>query len=233
MTMSGLVLKLWGAPRYIWGRTLRSALVPWAENRFATHLPVLIGVGILTRPRHVLELGSGKFSTPVLADRAIFPTVKELHSVEDDAEWAESVKANVAGQAHVQVVETASVPELVNRIDLDRYDLIFIDDSALVEDRVRTINTILRRCSPRSTVVIHDFEWRAYRRAVPLNWHRSSMQIWRPLTGVIWRDGLTRERVKGLTSALAAGRNISPDDARKWREHLQRELGPVRGAGWV
>lgn len=225
MNVTEFARKLRAALSYLRRGTLRSRFVPWAANPYATHLPVLIGLAMLTRPRHVLELGGGLISTPALADKRIFPTVESLHTVEDNMDWARKVEAAVEGVGHARVERTDSVPELADRMDLSQYDLIFIDDSDRDVDRARTIRAILSRCPPRANVVIHDFEWRIYRRAVPARWHRFTLLVWRPTTGVIWREGLVPQQLKRLLAALARGQHIPLNDAVAWRNHLQLELG--------
>ncbi len=53
---------------------------------YGTHLPVLRSIVEVFHPRGVLELGAGKFSTPMF-----YQSVKHVVTVESDAKWIEEV----------------------------------------------------------------------------------------------------------------------------------------------
>jgi hypothetical protein len=57
-----------------------------ASDPYASHLGLLtrIGPGIT----QVLELGAGQYSTPLFLDRAVYPDLKRLVSIEPDRKWA-------------------------------------------------------------------------------------------------------------------------------------------------
>ena len=59
----------------------------------ASHLPVLIGIGMKSRIRRVLEIGSGPYSTPLFLNLEVFPDLTELVSVEPNAEWAQKARS--------------------------------------------------------------------------------------------------------------------------------------------
>ena len=83
-------------------RKLKSALYPLpprAENAYATHVPVLIGLAAIRPVERVLEFGCGHYSTKTFLKRSIFPNLKELQSVENDADWAETIREAVKDDA--------------------------------------------------------------------------------------------------------------------------------------
>lgn len=205
-------------------RTCKSRFVPEAENPYATHLPVLMGIARLVAPQRVLELGGGLISTPALANPVAFPSVMHLHTFEDDAVWGQRIRAAVHGLQHVRIEDTESIPEHAEGMELESYDLIFIDNSVRTGDRARTIAAVLARCPPSTVIVIHDFEWRAYRRSVPAQWQQFTMMFWRPATGIVWRTRLTRTELRWLAATLVKGRHIDLTDVTAWNAHFDREM---------
>src|ERR1700752_5425053 len=112
---------------------------PRAKNDYATHVPVLIGLSKIGPIKSVLELGSGKYSTLTFLNREVFPDLEVLDSFETDPDWAERVRELVKldKRATMHVVDGPMV-EAVGRIDLDVYDLVFVDDSSTSVDRATT-----------------------------------------------------------------------------------------------
>ena len=56
-------------------RKLKSVLRPLpprAENAYATHIPVLVGLGSIRRIERVLEFGCGHYSTKTFLRRSVF-----------------------------------------------------------------------------------------------------------------------------------------------------------------
>lgn len=212
--------------KYLREKTATSRLVRQSPEAFATHMPVLLAVAALTSPRHILELGSGKFSTPALADPALFPTAEHVHTMEDDAEWAAIVRALPLDPARSTFEFVPSIRDHVSGMDLSPYDLIFVDSSMAIDERAATLRAVLDKARPDAIVVIHDFEWRAYRAAVHGAWRAYTFKAWKPFTGVIWQGSKLDERqLAALQRIMRDGRANSPAQAEYWRGRIFAHLG--------
>lgn len=60
---------------------------------YGTHVPVLMAAIALIKPKRILELGSGFYSTPLFLDKRYCPSVTQLTSIETDASWFEHVRS--------------------------------------------------------------------------------------------------------------------------------------------
>jgi hypothetical protein len=126
---------------------------------FGTHVNLLcaLGPGIKT----VLELGAGAFSTSLFLDRDYYPDLIELTTIEQDREW---VLAG-ADPRHKVVIEPEPIePFLEGVLDLDSFDLIFVDNSTFGERRCDTLRWLAKHVG-RSLVVAHDFNVLSYAEA--------------------------------------------------------------------
>jgi Methyltransferase domain len=201
-------------------RKLKSALYPLpprAENAYATHVPVLIGLAAIRPVERVLEFGCGHYSTKTFLNRSIFPNLKELQSVENDAEWAETMREAVKDESRCVVTAVSgAMCDAVRRFDLETFDLILVDDSTNAEQRAATIRALsdLRPVNP--WLVIHDYEVEEYRRASSDFKQRFTFRAYNPHTGLISNAGFTGalkildQRLKDNSSRL------EPDNAEGW-----------------
>lgn len=117
------------------------------SDPYASHLPTLKFVLALVKPRLVLELGAGLYSTKAFLD---CPSVERVRSIETDREWAKRVQDE---RLTMRVVDD-TVAELPH--NLMDYDLVFIDNADNPADRERAIRAVLGREHP--VTVIHDAE---------------------------------------------------------------------------
>lgn len=117
------------------------------SDPYASHLPTLNFVLALVKPKRVLELGAGLYSTPAFLE---CPTVERLLSIETDKEWAERVQDE---RLTLRLVDDTveALPK-----DLMAFDLVFIDNADNATDRNRAIRAVLER--PYPVTVIHDAE---------------------------------------------------------------------------
>ena len=102
---------------------------PRAKNDYATHVPILIGLARMREIRNVLEFGCGNYSTLTFLNRTAFPHLAELHSIENDSEWSDTMREAARNDDRwtLQVVD-GDVANAVSDLDLERFDLILIDD---------------------------------------------------------------------------------------------------------
>jgi len=142
-----------------WIRTAAPGLIrPVARstNDYATHLPVLIGLGSRRRIKSVLELGCGHYSTRTFLNRKTFADLTVLDSYETDDSWATALK-DVTNDARANIhVVPAPMADVIQSVDLRAYDLIFVDDSTSEQDRVATIRALSRRKPPDSLPVSRE-----------------------------------------------------------------------------
>ena len=204
-----------------WIRTAAPGLIgPVARstNDYATHLPVLIGLGRRRRIKSVLELGCGHYSTRTFLNTKTFPDLKVLDSYETDDNWARAlsdVTKDIRGNIHVV---PAPIARVIEKIDLHAYDLIFVDDSTSEQDRVTTIRALSHHRPPASLVVIHDFEVGSYMEAARAFRHRYAFKAFNPETGVLWENGSDmHEALKEIDSVIKRhARYLQPDDVDAW-----------------
>lgn len=125
---------------------------------YGSHLPFLAWIGQHMRPiSSVLELGAGKFSTPMWLNRDYFPQVESVVSVEHDERWLPLVN-----DPRLRVVHTDVALYAEALMDLSPYDLVFVDNGTCAEERVRAITAVLA-CTSVPLVVLHDWENESYR----------------------------------------------------------------------
>jgi predicted O-methyltransferase YrrM len=130
--------------------------VPRARNDYSTHLPILIALAHLRKIKTVLEFGCGHYSTLTFLNRSAFPDLERLHSIENDASWAEIIRGVTHDQRwRLQVVD-GEIAESVSLLDLEAFDLILIDDSKTSAQRKATIRAVASRWPQRAWITIHD-----------------------------------------------------------------------------
>jgi hypothetical protein len=212
----------WWKEKYI----LRVA--PREANPFPTHLPVLLALARWLPVRQVLEFGCGDFSTMTFLNRRLFPSVERVVSVENDPVWAEKILAKAAGDPRLDLrVISGPVAASVGTIELDEFDLIFVDDSVVEVERARTIAAVAAAKSARPVVAIHDFEDVRYQRAA-----REFRNCFR-VTGISPNVGLgwnhNRVDVAALRKLNRQLRNVrrtfDTADAPSWTVWLDEEVG--------
>ena len=192
--------------------------MPRANNDYSTHVPILIGLASIREIRNVLELGCGQYSTLTFLNRAAFPHLEHLQSVENDAAWAETINAFAKSDKRwlLNCVD-GEIAESISALDLEAFDLILIDDSRTAEQRASTISAISRKDPRRAWVVIHDYEVNEYRRAASGFRQRQAFKVYNPWTGLVWNSVTASRRAKSLDRVLKGhGKTLEPDDIEGW-----------------
>lgn len=200
-------------------------LVKRHENPFSTHVPVLVGLSLISKWNNILEFGSGLLSTPLLSDSRIFKDTTHVISYENDNSWFQKVREAVSMKPGVSLryVE-GNMSAAINPVEVAKSDLIFIDDSSVCSQRVQTIQQVIKH--KPNCVLIHDFEVFRYRfaaRGMP-NMHLFKAFI--PNTGLLWTgDMINRELVTRIDRLIGLhSKRISPDDTSGWLELFSAEL---------
>lgn len=215
-------------------RTARRALYrtkqgvrPQHPVGYATHQPVLIGLAQIRPIRRVLEFGSGLYSSKLFLNRDLFPQLEELVSYEDTAEWRDAVLEAVGDDDRFDLRLVDAVNESVPA-DLERFDLIFVDDSHKLKFRAQTMATVGDRRPRNPIVVVHDFEWRPYRRALMERFeHIANFDTFTPQTGVCWNgDTIDSSRMEALRAGVEALRSTDVIDNVTWARKLAQVVDP-------
>jgi len=187
---------------------------PRALNDYATHVPILIGLARLREIRNVLEFGCGYYSTLTFLNRAAFPHLERLQSVENDASWAETIhEAAKSDERWTLKLVRREIADAVP--DLEGFDLVLIDDSKTSAQRSATIRAVASKQPQRPWIVIHDFEVDEYRRAAAGFKQRHTFKAFNPETGVLCNNRVNEWKVLDRT-IRARSRTLEPDQTGKW-----------------
>ena len=186
---------------------------PRALNDYATHVPILIGLARLREIKSVLEFGCGYYSTLTFLNRAAFPHLERLQSVENDTSWAETI--HEAAKSDERWTLKLVRREIADSVpDLEAFDLVLIDDSKTSTQRSATIRSVAAKQPQRPWIVIHDFEVGEYRRAAADFKHRHTFKAFNPETGVLSNRPT---HLKSLDRAIKSkARAIEPDQTGRW-----------------
>lgn len=179
-------------------------LPPRAEVPYLTHIPVLLNAAKWRKLESVVEFGCGDNSTSAFLNPSYFSDLKKLVSYENDAAWADRVrsKLNDDPRLDLRLVE-GPVSSVVERVDLEQFDLIFIDDSITGEERSATISAVAAKRPRRAIVVVHDFEYYPYRVAARPFKHRFRFTGQNPNTGLLWNEAeLDLSKLRELNQKL-------------------------------
>lgn len=193
--------------------------VPRARNDYSTHVPILIGLARLREIKNVLEFGCGYYSTLTFLNRAAFPRLEQLQSVENDATWAGTLhgvaKTDIRWRLNLVDGEIANA---VPSLDLEAFDLILIDDSKTSAQRAATIRAIANKQPQRALIVIHDYEVEEYRLAARGFKERYAFKAYNPQTGLVCNNVVD---IKSLARSLKQhSKALEPDDLQGWLKIL-------------
>ena len=214
-----------GLEMWAYGRKLKSILYPLpprARNDYATHVPVLIGLAGLRRIERVLEFGCGHYSTLTFLNRAAFPDLKELHSVENDRSWAETIRAEVKDDGRCAIkVETGPMCNAVAAFDLNAFDLVLVDDSQTAVERAETIRALADVQPSNPWILVHDYEVPDYQNAASGFKHRFAFKAYNPHTAVVF-NSTAKHEFKALDKVIRTNSaRLEPDDVAGWLRVFQ------------
>jgi len=188
---------------------------PRAENDYATHVPILIGLARMREVKSVLEFGCGHYSTLTFLNRAAFPQLLRLHSIENDTAWSETINKLAKDDERwtLQLV-SSHIADTVSDLDLESFDLILIDDSKTSAERVATIGAVAKKQPQRPWIAIHDFEVGEYQAAASAFRQRYKFRAYTPKTGLMANSRVNTRVLKRVLNANA--RLVPPDDVEAW-----------------
>ena len=211
------------APRRVFAKYFSR---PRALNDYATHIPVLMGLPRLREINTVLEFGCGYYSTLTFLNRAAFPNLVRLQSVENDAAWAESTYAKAKSDERwaLQLVQ-GDTAAAVSDLDLEAFDLILIDDSKTSAERAATIRAVANKRPQHAWIAIHDFEVEEYRQAAAAFRTVHRFRAYNPETGLVWNSTVASSRLKSLDRILKNySKILQPDDVEGWATAFRQIL---------
>ena len=151
---------------------------------YATHIPILTYLLHNQKPKNILEYGGGEFSTSLFLDQETFPFVRQLTTVEDNKEWAEKLNNQFKGNPKWNLAYVNPTEKYDLNLALNDFDLIFIDDCLLPEDRAKTVDFVLTNTTD-TTVIVHDFEKRKLNSKRKMIHYSFIGTYWKPQTGIL------------------------------------------------
>lgn len=166
----------------------------------------------------MLEFGCGYYSTLTFLNRSVFTHLERLESVENDSAWAGTIQETAKTDARwtLKLIE-GEISDSVSTLDLERFDLILIDDSQTSAQRVCTIREVSIKSPHRPWIVIHDFEVEEYRRAASGFRQCHKFKAYNPNTGLLWNSTTHARRAKSIDRIVRANaKALEPDDMRGW-----------------
>jgi hypothetical protein len=192
---------------------------PRAENDYATHIPILIGLARLRPVRSILEFGCGNYSTLAFLDRAAFPHLERLYSVENDHSWAKTIQeaAKDDDRWTLQLVN-GEVSAAVSDLQLESFDLILIDDSKTSLQRAATIRAVAHKQLQHPWIAVHDFEVEEYRRAASHFAYGHRFRAYNPETGVVSNHRGAWKKIDRVIKSQA--KVLQPDAIEQWTLRL-------------
>src|ERR1017187_4369576 len=174
-------------------RLIRRRLPPRNASDYATHVPILVGVGCSLRITKILEFGAGFYSTLTFLNRSAFPDVTSVYSIESDSDWISRIHAAAKDDPRLRIQRVPEpIESILTELDLAEYDLVLVDSSTEAARRAALIRRLANGSTGACLVVIHDFEIDLYQQAAKGFPNRVDYSAFNPCTGVLWhakRDG--------------------------------------------
>lgn len=209
-------------------RLTRRRLPPRSASDYATHVPILVGVGRSLRIAKVLEFGAGFYSTLTFLNRSAFPDITSVFSIESDSDWISKVNAAAKSDPRLKI---QFVPEPIESIlaelDLAQFDLVLVDSSTEGARRAALIRELSHRPTGKCLVVIHDFEFSLYKQAAKGFVNCVDYSAFNPCTGILWdarRDGEKRTLMEIRKIISRHAKALAPDDVESWATVFRKEL---------
>jgi len=133
-------------------------------SRYNSHMPILKKIAKKIKIKKILELGSGGYSTKLFIDKNFFPDLVHLKSYEDDESWFRMLLRDIEDKRFDYIFSPNGIHEEIDLIQLDNFDLIFIDSGKNKAERIAVIKSVAKR-KPKCIVVIHDCDYSEYVKA--------------------------------------------------------------------
>lgn len=193
---------------------------PLSEHPYATHVPVLVALALLVRPRRILEFGSGVYSTSLFLDAAIFPDTESVTVLENDAEWYARLQKVHGDDPRLHAVRVeGTMAQTAGTLDCTKYNLIFVDDSTSEQLRANTIAVLSSQAGNGHPIVIHDFQVKKYRWAGRRLRNRFVFTALTPQTCVAClAANPSRDVLASINELIAAhSHSVCEENAKEWQ----------------
>jgi hypothetical protein len=224
----GLLLSGFRKALGVIGTVTRRRLPPRNAIDYATHVPILVGLGCSLRITKILEFGAGLYSTLTFLNLSAFPDVTSVSTIESDSDWISRVYAEAKDDPRLRIWHVPEpIESILPELNLSLYDLVLVDSSTEAASRAALIRELADRFTGTCLVVIHDFENDLYKRAAKGFLSRVDYSAFNPCTGVLWhsmRDGEKRalKSIRRIISRYAKA--LAPDDVESWATVFRKEL---------
>ncbi len=198
------------------------SFVRLSKSPYSTHIPYLLAISKIAEIRHVLEYGSGPYSTLVFCNKNAFPFIESVVSYENDSLWFEKVKERTENISFLDLrLVVGSMHKSVSKLDVNKSDLVFIDDSLSSRLRKETLTSVLSY-DPK-LLVIHDFENFAYRSVLPREFTYRFKSLL-PNVG-IYSKTLNKELCAKIDNLVEKyQKEINNDDIEAWLRIFSQEI---------
>lgn len=173
-----------------------------SKNSFITHYPILVLMCRILKIKKIVEFGSGKNSTLNFSNKKIFPYTNQITSYEDNLIWYKKIKKLIKNKK-INYHYTSKISKIIRRLDLEKFDLIFIDNSMDSLERIETIKNIGKKNLSKTIIVLHDFEYYPYREATKGFNFSYRFSALNPNTGVVWNNKkLNMDKLKKIEELI-------------------------------
>lgn len=209
-------------------KVTRRRLPPRSALDYATHVPILVGIGCSLKIAKILEFGAGFYSTLTFLNRSVFPDVTSVSTIESNSDWISKVYVAAKDDPRLRMRHVPEpIESILSELDLAEYDLVLVDSSTEAARRAALIRELADRSTGTGLVVIHDFEIDLYKRAAKGFLNRVGYSALNPCTGVLWhaeRDGEKRT-LKGIRRIISRqAKALAPDDIESWAAVFRKEM---------
>lgn len=209
-------------------RLIRQRLPVRSASDYATHVPILVGIGCSSRIAKVLEFGAGFYSTLTFLNRSVFPDITSVYSIESDSDWISRVYVAAKDDPRLKIRRVPEpIESILAELDLAEYDLVLVDSSTEAARRAALIRQLAHRSTGTCLVVIHDFEINLYKQAAKGFLNRVDYPAFNPCTGVLWhaKPGGEKKTLKDIRRIISRhAKALAPDDIESWATVFRKEL---------
>ena len=195
---------------------------------YATHVPILVGLGCSLGIARILEFGAGFYSTLTFLNRSAFPDVISVSTIESELDWIAKVYGAAKDDPRLRIRHVPEpIESVLPELDLAQYDLILVDSSSEAARRAALIGALADRFTGTCLVVIHDFEIESYKQAAKGFSNRVDYSAFNPCTGVLWQAKRDCEKkvLKNIRRIISRhAKACAPDDVESWAGVFRKEL---------
>lgn len=178
----------------------------YSKLPFKTHLPILKELNKKFKFKNILELGSGNYSTKLFLNKKVFSSLESLVTVEDCYMWYKKTKKKFNSKK-LKIVFSKKISETIKNISIRKYDLIFIDNSMISDEREKTIKNLCSRKLSNQIIIIHDYEHYPYRFASQKIKYKYRFTCLTPNVGILSNKYLEKKYLNNLNNKIKNNNN--------------------------